>query len=1154
MYRVVYRLRQLPEDADRLEAVQLFSKALGIESSAIHVWSLAHSTDPWVPSKIATLQFSETVEVQEVLMRNAKGNISKSGDDWKIQVENLKDSLVLDSHFRGLTPLYDPAVHEADCIAISGLSSHPFGSWQPKGETKTFMWIRDALPKSLPTIRPILYGYDTTLVNSNSFQSILDLALGLLRHIEANGWESPTSKPLMFLAHSLGGIVLKQALVSHASRMQHDDPLRQAIKGVISFGVPNLGMEQSHLRAMVDGQPNEPIVADMSVNSQYLSQLDEQFTGIAHLWHIQVYWAYETRKSPTVFKNDNGMWERAGKEEILVTPHSATRGLNQEHSKSQWILPINENHSNMVKFSENDPAYSIITDKLGKIVSQLNAPIESREESTGLISQNDSIIIGTQVSAYKRRTDILESLDAPLRDNRLEQIEDKFHNTFDWVYDLQEPGFNQWLQTGYGLFWINGKPASGKSTLMKFIFKDSRTNDLLFSWRTSADQICAAFFFHYRGAVMQKSFEGLLRSVLTQILQQCPRLSSYLPQAFGNKPMTSQDWTLSRLQRGLFQVLEQDEIPFRLCLFLDALDEYDGRLEPVCKFLADLGQIPQTAGKRIQICFSSRPWDIFIREFGKVPGFSISDFTKDDIRDYCLGSIRSEHLSPGALEDLVPELVERSKGVFLWVKLVVKDLARASRIDASRQELETLLRTLPTELNDFYAEIIERIPHAHRRRAYIMLELAVRSREPLPPRHFFYALNYVDLKSHSEAVAAYDALCREYMTVPDTVDFASLVIQQSREHCGGLLEVVEVDRRGRLYDKEAEGIQVFHQSVEDFVMNPRFKTLVLGDLAKITIENGNSFLAKLGLIEREDIYNKPDKRDRLRDGYERLHIDADGIPVLHHARLAEETTGRSMKYFWGSVPAEYYANRFWAQNLLEFTVLAGLRLLLSEILAEDPEALKKSKARLIIPAIESVSSMQKPTMPRLLFGAGYGVDQDPKAFGLLVSYYWRRHEHPPINEPLEELFLDTVKLLLESGQSPEVDIELKKAITSWNWKRVSKFKALHISPLPLTEILLEHGAEVNTRDRRGRTPLDLKLRRNINDRYRFSIRDYLKLRGPSNVSEIDRAFYQNIYRVTCLLVSKGGKIRKTRPSEIRARLEEFAQFGWDTEALHRALL
>ncbi|KAK9413454.1 putative NACHT domain-containing protein [Seiridium unicorne] len=1114
MDRLVFRLRQLPQDADRLDAVQLLSKSLDIPPSAVHVLSLARSADPWVPSKTATLQFEEAIAVQEILERNEKGNIAKSGDEWIVRVENLKDSLVLDTHFRGLTPLYDPRVHIADCIAISGLSSHPFGSWQSKGASKRFMWIRDALPKSLPAIRPILYGYDTTLVNSNSFQSILDLALGLLNQIKANGWNSPTSKPLVFLAHSLGGIVLKQAFVSLANSMQRDDLLRNAIKGAIFFGVPNLGMEQSHLLAMVNGQPNAAIIADLSVNSQYLCQLDKQFSGIAYLQGVQLYWAYETRKSPTVIRNLEGAWERTGAEEILVTQRSAARGLYQVHSRSHSIFPINENHSNMVKFSENDPDYNIVVDKLVQIVAQLKA-----------------------VAA-----DISQSLDAPKRDFRLEQIEDKFRNTFDWVYDPQEPGFNRWLQKGAGLFWINGKPGSGKSTLMKFIFQDSRTKELLSDWRTSAVQIHASFFFHYRGTAMQKSFEGLLRSVLTQIVEQCKSLTSYLSQLFGDESINSDFWTLSRLQRGLFQILEQDRVPLHICLFLDALDEYDGRLEPICKFLSDIAQIPQTATKRIQICFSSRPWDIFTREFGDCPGFSLQDFTRDDIRDYCLGSIRNERLSTAVLEDLVPELVERSKGVFLWVKLVVKDLAQAFSINTGKQELESLMRALPTELDEYYAEIIERIPHVHRWTAYAMLEIAVRSRTPLTPSKFISALSYSTLKSHTECVAAYEALRNQYLTRREGIDFESLVRHNSRKHCGGMIEIV--GRRTISRDEDDnKSVQVFHQTVEDFVMSPRFKTLVLRDLAKVTIENGNSFLAKLYF--EQYILDKMMKPRNWRS------IE---IPDLEwsflYAQVAEDTAGRSMRYFWESVPKSLGLE---IKTLLGFAVHAGLQLLFSEILAEDPEALKMSTEPLITYILRSSIPSQWVAMARLSLGAGFRMDQDPKAFSYLIS---RTHEYVEAISHFTTFYLDESvdmsRILLERGQSPEVDVQVVKG-RLW----VIKCKPLHISPLGVAKLLLEHGANVNALDSRGQTPLDYKFGSEVNAGKRFKgmpIVHYIAHRKHGSDRLRERPSYVERYELICLLVSKGGATRKTQTRTIRSVLQEYAEDGWETEALYRALL
>jgi len=74
------------------------------------------------------------------------------------------------------------------------------------------------------------------------------------------------------------------------------------ISGVIMFGVPSLGMHQSHLMAMVEGQPNEFLVQDLSRRdgAPYLRDLNKRFEGVSFLQTTKVFWAYETRESPTV--------------------------------------------------------------------------------------------------------------------------------------------------------------------------------------------------------------------------------------------------------------------------------------------------------------------------------------------------------------------------------------------------------------------------------------------------------------------------------------------------------------------------------------------------------------------------------------------------------------------------------------------------------------------------------------------------------------------------------------------------------------------------------------------------------------------------------------------------------------------------------------
>ncbi|KAI0110203.1 hypothetical protein F4814DRAFT_426186 [Daldinia grandis] len=186
----------------------------------------------------------------------------------------LAKPLILDSHFRGITPLNEvaPENHQYDCIAISRLASHPFGSWQPHRRDKSFVWIRDELPQFLPTVRFILYGYDIILHPSTSFQRVSDLANSFVDVLQADGWASPTAKLLLFISHSLGGIVLKQALLMLAGAGQQQASVANLAQGVIFWGVPSQGMAMDNTFRMLGGQPNkEALVTEISNESDYIS-------------------------------------------------------------------------------------------------------------------------------------------------------------------------------------------------------------------------------------------------------------------------------------------------------------------------------------------------------------------------------------------------------------------------------------------------------------------------------------------------------------------------------------------------------------------------------------------------------------------------------------------------------------------------------------------------------------------------------------------------------------------------------------------------------------------------------------------------------------------------------------------------------------------
>lgn len=194
----------------------------------------------------------------------------------------------------------DTLVSVVSCLILSGLASHPFGSWQPHGRDKSFMWIRDELPQRLPGVRFLVYGYDTALYGSTSFQVIPDLAISLVQTVKALGCSAPSAKPVLFLAHSLGGVVLKQALIILAGGNDQQRAILSKIKGALFFGVPSQGMDMHDIFAMLGDQPNVELVKCLSNQSDFLPRMDEQFGNISYLQSIQFFWAFETKVTPTL--------------------------------------------------------------------------------------------------------------------------------------------------------------------------------------------------------------------------------------------------------------------------------------------------------------------------------------------------------------------------------------------------------------------------------------------------------------------------------------------------------------------------------------------------------------------------------------------------------------------------------------------------------------------------------------------------------------------------------------------------------------------------------------------------------------------------------------------------------------------------------------
>lgn len=114
-----------------------------------------------------------------------------------------------------------------------------------------------------------------------------------------------------------------------------------------------------------------------------------------------------------------------------------------------------------------------------------------------------------QQISEREKDELLDSLFFDSIFSRQEDIPEVHRETFQWIFqrDVARPWYNfvDWLEQSSGVYWIKGKAGSGKSTLMKLICEDIRTEDALQTWAKDSELLIASFFFWSSGTVEQKS-------------------------------------------------------------------------------------------------------------------------------------------------------------------------------------------------------------------------------------------------------------------------------------------------------------------------------------------------------------------------------------------------------------------------------------------------------------------------------------------------------------------------------------------------------------------------------------------------------------------------------------------------------------------------
>lgn len=606
-----------------------------------------------------------------------------------------------------------------------------------------------------------------------------------------------------------------------------------------------------------------------------------------------------------------------------------------------------------------------------------------------------------------------------------------------------------------------------------------------------------------------------------------------------------------RLERILSLLLDQDIMNINLVLFFDALDEFDGHIENMSDFLTSLVERSTTSKTQIKVCFSSRPRESLNDHFTKYPGFRLQDHTKADIEQYAKGSLaRSEIMNSSQREEImriIPSIIARADGVFLWVRLAMKELfdtAGGSPEAELSDCLEKELKKLPDDLFKFYKHIIDRVSKENRRYTFALLELLA--------RHAGLSVSVTDIwgavltsgcTTFKESLEVLQKKSEDTgQNIVTDSDWDQRAISDISAWAGGLVEI-----------KAQNNLQLMHQTVLEFTRDQTFKSIVMGEVADFMKENGHSFyfkywVTKTGLRRYEEANNTKLWTTAAQLGRLSAEEQKECKLAADHAEKSESTTGISQLDFIGSIPRALLRLLRTCPPIydddtvfLTFASSYGLTLCIRDWIDENPDRLRRifrQEAQpplltsLVFEPASGVLLRGHLTTTRLLLDKGYNITKDTRFFPSLLEEIWKAETKAAVQGGFSESSAQTViapilqelaAVVLDNGQDPNVFCSM------FSWANLPRCTPLHVAPPGLADKLIRCNANVNAPDSGGKKPLDWVL-------------------NPPRWSP--RWSCARRYEMCCLLVKAGGLMSDlTLDDDWIGALTEFDDAGYDTQAL-----
>ncbi|KAJ5119213.1 hypothetical protein N7526_010850 [Penicillium atrosanguineum] len=262
--------------------------------------------------------------------------------------------------------------HKIDIIFVHGLNprgrnDHPFETWT---HANGKFWPKDFLADDISYARVFVYGYNANVTNPQTMStaSIKDHANTLLNLLDLERsphFNSPPPK-IIFIGHSLGGLVIKQALLNAKEDPKYGS-IRSATSGLVFFGTPHRGAKAVELgkiaagiaRFVSKGHASNDLLDCLEHNSLFTRQMSDRFRH-----QLEDYYVVSFIEGKEVQFGGAGP---ASISHLVVNEESAVLGLS---GLRETQLKLDADHSQMCKVGSRGPMYRLIKGNIKQLVDR----------------------------------------------------------------------------------------------------------------------------------------------------------------------------------------------------------------------------------------------------------------------------------------------------------------------------------------------------------------------------------------------------------------------------------------------------------------------------------------------------------------------------------------------------------------------------------------------------------------------------------------------------------------------------------------------------------------------------------------------------------------------------------------------------------------